>query len=69
MENPDDEEERKEIKAKKQVYVSKRMVPPGDHQYFFSIAGQQVLAKDQKSIKLKKLEKVELKSAFFPSKK
>ena len=31
--------EKKEIKFNKQVYVSKRMVPPGDHQYFFSIAG------------------------------
>jgi hypothetical protein len=45
------------------------MVPPGEHQYFFSIAGKQILARDQKSIKLKKREKVEVKSAFFPSKK
>ena len=45
------------------------MVPPGSHQYFFSSAGQQLLAKDQKSIKLKKRAKIELKSAFFPSKK
>ena len=32
------------------------MVPPGDRQYFFSIAGQQYAAKDKKIIVLNELE-------------
>lgn len=32
------------------VYVSDRMVPPGDRLYFFSKAGLQICAKDQKKV-------------------
>ena len=29
-----------EEKFEPRVYVSRRMIPPGDHQFFFSIAGK-----------------------------